>query len=238
MTLGWQKFTDPATEREFHYHVASHTSQWLDPPHDATPVCRARREGLLIFGRSGPRSCGRGGTMGDLVAGWPRRRFAPAPAPAPAPSERTADAEAVAVRTPSRRRRRRPRAPRRPSRRGRARRRQIRALRRRSESSDGRGHAAHKNVMYKTRTRLHARSPLLLLLPQRPSRGPSRACRTSAGRSRSSASSASNGVSTTGFLRTSRTFERTRRTFMVGDQFGKKTSGQTSRWRVGKSCPS
>jgi len=36
MTLGWQKFTDPATEREFHYHVASHTSQWLDPRHDYT----------------------------------------------------------------------------------------------------------------------------------------------------------------------------------------------------------
>ena len=50
MTLGWQKFVDPATEREFHYHVASHTSQWLDPRHDYTfaghdlcgnqPVCQ------------------------------------------------------------------------------------------------------------------------------------------------------------------------------------------------------
>ena len=43
MTLGWQKFTDPATEREFHYHVASHKSQAVHESHilhaiDATPA--------------------------------------------------------------------------------------------------------------------------------------------------------------------------------------------------------
>jgi len=92
MTLGWQKFTDPATEREFHYHVASHTSQAVHESHilhaiDATP---ARRRGApdslvdLRTGRSGstratttPSRATTGGPRTSLCGNQPVRRVHP-----------------------------------------------------------------------------------------------------------------------------------------------------------------
>ena len=86
MTLGWEKFTDPATEREFHYHVASHTSQWLDPRHDYTFAGHDGRA-TYFWPERAEELRARRRTMGDLsLAGLIDP--APAPAPAPAPSER------------------------------------------------------------------------------------------------------------------------------------------------------
>ena len=87
MTLGWQKFVDPATEREFHYHVASHTSQWLDPRHDYTFAGHDGRA-TYFWPERAEELRARRRTMGDLEFAGLIDEPAPAPAPAPAPSER------------------------------------------------------------------------------------------------------------------------------------------------------
>ena len=66
MTLGWQKFTDPATEGvPLPRRVAHVRSGWI-LGHDYT---FAGARGPLTSGRSGPRSCGREAHDGRPV-GW------------------------------------------------------------------------------------------------------------------------------------------------------------------------
>ena len=167
MTLGWQKFTDPATDREFHYHVASHTSQWLDPRHDYTFAGHDGRA-TYFWPERAEELRARRRTMGDLeLAGsstsllQPRRRR---------PRRLNGSRRRSCRCSDGSRRRRRPRAPRRPSRRGRGRRRQIRALRR-SRRRRRRGHAdAGKQDPRpwgrSSGFRKVTRPPSLLLLPE------------------------------------------------------------------------
>ena len=87
MTLGWQKFTDPATDRAFHYHVASHTSQWLDPRHDYTFAGHDGRAAYHFPEREALQPRQRSYTFGDLeLAGAREEPQAAEPAPAPAPA--------------------------------------------------------------------------------------------------------------------------------------------------------